>query len=65
MNSSEISISIYFRCQGIKLPHGIQNSVNITINDIVISSYNVYQSNTTLVFTFPPPNDISKSLITI
>jgi hypothetical protein len=59
MDTSIITIEIYFRCQGLKLPYGIKNSVNISINGVVLTSYNVTQINTTFIFTFPPPSDVS------
>jgi hypothetical protein len=59
MYTNIITIEIYFRCEGLKLPYGIKNSVNITINGVPVTSYNVEQINTTFIFTFAPTADIS------
>lgn len=65
MSTSEVTIQIYFRCQGLKFPFGISNSVNISVNNELLMTYNVQQINTTLAFSFVPTQDVAMASIKI
>lgn len=65
LNTSLIVIMIYFRCEGLKIPYGIRNSVTITVNGEEILLYGEARVNTTLAFSFFPTQAIAQANIKV